>query len=64
MEPHVSIMMTQIKETLKLKLNILKLSFSYMDCLDSQFQVSQMLLLIYHTSASVACHTVLSYLLV
>ena len=45
--------MKQIKETLKPKLNILKLSFSYMDYPDSQFQVSQMLLLIYRTLASV-----------
>ena len=57
-------MMKQIKETLKPKLNILKLSFSYMDYPDSQFQVSQMLLLIYPTLASVACHTFLSYVLV
>ena len=57
-------MMKQIKETLKPELNILKLSFSYMDYPDSQFQVSQMLLLIYRTLASVACHTFLSYLLV
>ena len=64
MLPHFSIMMKLRKEMLKPKMNISKLSFSYMDYLDSQFQVSQMLLLIYHTLASGACHTFLSYLLV
>ena len=64
MFPHVGIIMKQIKETLIPQMNILKLSFSYMDYLDSQFHVSQMLSLIYSTLASVACHTFLSYLLV
>ena len=61
---HVSIMMKQIKEMLKPKMDILKLSFGYMDYLDSQFHVSQMLSLIYSTLALVACHTFLSYLLI
>ena len=64
MLPHFSIMMKQINEMLKPKMNISKLSFNYMDYLDSQFQVSQMLYFIYCTLASVACHTILSYLLV
>ena len=64
MLPHVSKMMKQTKEMLKPKMNNLKLSFSYMDYLDSQLHVSQMLSLIYSTLASVACHTFLSYLLV
>ena len=35
MLPHVSIVMKQINEMLKPKMNISKLSFSYMDYLDS-----------------------------
>jgi len=37
MLPHFSIMMKQINEMLKPKMNISKLSFNYMDYLDSQF---------------------------
>ena len=64
MSPHFSIMMKQVNEMLKRKMNISKLSFSYMDYLDSEFQVSQMLYFIYCTLASVACHSFLLYLLV
>ena len=64
MLPHVGMMMKQIRETLIPQMNILKLSFSYMDYIDSQFHVSQMLSLIYSTLVSVACPTFLSYLLV
>lgn len=60
MLPHVGIMMKQIEETLKPKMNILKLSFSSMDDFDSQSHVSQMLSIIGSTSASVTCHTFLS----
>ena len=49
MLPHVGKMMKQTKEMLKPKMNNLKLSFSYMDYLDSQLHVSQMLSLIYNT---------------
>ena len=60
MLPHVGKMMKQTKETLKPKMNNLKLSFGYMDYLDSQLHVSQMVSLIYSTLAPVACHTFLS----
>ena len=53
-------MMKQTKETLKPKMNNLKLSFGYMDYLDSQLHVSQMVSLIYSTLVPVACHTFLS----
>ena len=62
MLPHFSIMMKQINEMLKPKMNISKISFSYMDYLDSQFQVCQMLYFIYCTLVSVTCHTFWSYL--
>ena len=61
MLPHFSIMMKQRSEMLKPKMNISKLIFSYMDYLDSQFQVSQIFQV---SQASVACHTFVSYLLV
>ena len=47
MLPHVGKMMKQTKEMLKPKMNNLKLSFGYMDYLDSQLHVSQMPSLLY-----------------
>lgn len=64
MLPHVSIMMKQINEMLKPEMNISKLSFSYMDYLDSQFQVSPRLYFISLPLTSVAFHSFLLYLLV
>ena len=64
MLPHFSIMTKQINAMLKPEMNISKRSFSYLDYLDSQFQISQRLYFIYRTLASVAYHSFLLYLLV